>query len=48
MNSSPIRSSTPNSTQHFTEFMLKSGTLKTPPQSWKDLWFENVHGKPGN
>lgn len=40
--------STPNSTQRFTEFMLKSGTLKTQPQSWKDLWFENIHGKPGN
>ncbi len=40
--------STPNSTQRFTEFMVKSGTMKTQPQSWKDLWFENVHAKSGN
>ncbi len=40
--------STPKSTQHFTEFMVKSGTLKNQPQSWKDVWFENVWTKPGN
>lgn len=40
--------STPNSTLRFTEFMVRSGTLKSQPQSWQDLWFENVHGKPGN
>lgn len=40
--------STPTSTQHFTDFMVKSGTLKNQPQSWKDVWFENVWTKPGS
>jgi NitT/TauT family transport system substrate-binding protein len=38
---------TPNSTKAFMDFMYKSGTIKTAPQSWKDVWFDNVWALPG-
>jgi len=40
--------STPNTTQLFTDFMHKSGTLKNRPTSWKDVWFENNWAKEGS
>lgn len=30
------------------EFMNKVGTVKVKPAKWTDLFFENVHGKPGS
>jgi NitT/TauT family transport system substrate-binding protein len=30
------------------EFMYKIGTIKTKPASWKDLFFPEVHGLPGD
>lgn len=33
--------STPNTTQLFTDFMFKAGMLKNKPNSWKDFWFDN-------
>ena len=30
------------------EFMYKIGTIKVKPESWKDLFFPNVHSQPGN
>jgi NitT/TauT family transport system substrate-binding protein len=30
------------------EFMYKIGTIKVKPESWKDLFFPNVHGQPGS
>jgi sulfonate transport system substrate-binding protein len=40
--------STPNTTEMFTDFMYKSGTLRNKPNSWKDIWFENTWDKPGS
>jgi hypothetical protein len=40
--------STPNTTKLFTDFICKSGSLKTLPGSWKDLWFENSWEKAGS
>lgn len=40
--------SVPNTTESFTEFMVKSGTLKNKPASWKDIWFENTWDKGGS
>jgi NitT/TauT family transport system substrate-binding protein len=40
--------STPNTTKLFTDFMVKSGTLKNQPASWKDIWFENNWDKKGS
>jgi NitT/TauT family transport system substrate-binding protein len=30
------------------EFMHRIGSLKNMPESWKDLFFENVHDRPGS
>ena len=38
----------PNSTKTFMDFMHKSGTLRKTPDSWKDVWFENVWGMNGS
>jgi len=40
--------STPRRTAAFAEFMHRLGQMKNEPASWKDLFFENVHGKPGS
>jgi NitT/TauT family transport system substrate-binding protein len=39
---------TPLNTVKFSDFMYKTGTIKTKPNSWKDLFFPNVHGKQGS
>jgi NitT/TauT family transport system substrate-binding protein len=39
---------TPLNTAKFSDFMFKTGTIKTRPNSWKDLFFSNVHGKQGS
>ncbi|MEI6205429.1 MAG: ABC transporter substrate-binding protein [Desulfuromonadales bacterium] len=39
---------TPLNISKFSDFMYKTGTVKTRPASWKDLFFPNVHGKPGS
>jgi NitT/TauT family transport system substrate-binding protein len=30
------------------EFMHKTGAIKVKPESWKDLYFDNVHALPGS
>ena len=30
------------------QFMHKIGSMKTLPESWKDLFWENVHDRPGS
>jgi NitT/TauT family transport system substrate-binding protein len=40
--------STPNTTLLFTDFMHRSGTLKSRPTSWKEIWFENNWEKRGS
>lgn len=39
---------TPLNVAKFSDFMFKTGTIKTRPSSWKDLFFSNVHGKQGS
>jgi NitT/TauT family transport system substrate-binding protein len=39
---------TPKSIMKTAEFMVKVGTIKDKPSSWKDLFFPNVHGMPGS
>jgi NitT/TauT family transport system substrate-binding protein len=34
--------------QKFATFMARVGTLKTTPASWKDFFFAEAHGLPGN
>jgi len=43
-----VFTTTPQSTQKFAEFMAKTGAIKTKPESWKDLYFPNVHALPGS
>lgn len=39
---------TPKSIGKYTDFMVRVGTLKTRPASWKDLFFANAHALPGS
>jgi NitT/TauT family transport system substrate-binding protein len=39
---------TPHNVSKFSDFMYKTGTIKTKPNSWKDLFFSNVHDKQGS
>jgi NitT/TauT family transport system substrate-binding protein len=32
----------------YAQFMNQVGTLKTRPESWKDLFFPDVHDQPGS
>jgi NitT/TauT family transport system substrate-binding protein len=43
-----VFTTTPQSTQKFAEFMAKTGAIKAKPDSWKDLYFPNVHALPGS
>ena len=39
---------TPDHVTAFADFMLKLGLTKTRPESWKDLFFPEVHDQPGS
>ena len=39
---------TPEQTLPIAQFMMKTGTLKTKADSWKDLYFPEVHNLPGS
>ena len=39
---------TPENVMKYAEFMHSAGTLKMRPSSWQDLFFEEIHGVPGN
>jgi NitT/TauT family transport system substrate-binding protein len=39
---------TPKNVVKFVEFKNEIGTLKAKPATWKDMFFENVHGLPGS
>ena len=41
-------SSTPRGIKEHADFMYKLGTLKHQPNSWKDLFWENVHDHDGS
>ena len=39
---------TPENVMKYAEFMHDTGTLKTRPASWKDLFFPDIHAGPGS
>jgi NitT/TauT family transport system substrate-binding protein len=39
---------TPENVMKYAEFMHRTGTLKTLPASWRDLFFDEIHGVPGS
>ncbi|PYS20869.1 MAG: nitrate ABC transporter substrate-binding protein, partial [Acidobacteria bacterium] len=39
---------TPENVMKYAEFMHDSGTIKTRPASWKDLFFPDIHAVPGS
>jgi len=43
-----VYTTTPQNVTRYVEFMLKTGAVKVKPDSWKDLFFPNVHGLPGS
>lgn len=41
-------SATPSKVMIWAEHMMKTGAMQNKAASWKDFFFENVHGKPGS
>src|SRR5438105_5055984 len=39
---------TPTGTLKFADFMVRIGSLKNKPASWKDYFFEEIHSLPGS
>ena len=39
---------TPENVMKYANFMADIGTLNNRPASWKDLFFDEIHGAPGN
>lgn len=39
---------TPVNVMQLANFMVSVGTIKTRPESWKDLFFPNIHSLPGS
>jgi NitT/TauT family transport system substrate-binding protein len=42
-----VFTTTPQNVMKYVEFMLKTGAIKTRPDSWKELFFPNAHNPPG-
>jgi NitT/TauT family transport system substrate-binding protein len=43
-----VYTTTPQNVMKYVDFMLKTGAIKTKPDSWRDLFFPNAHGLPGS
>jgi len=43
-----VFTTTPQNVMKYVDFMLKTGTIKTKPDSWKELFFPDVHALPGS
>ena len=43
-----VFTTTPQNIMKYADFMAKTGAIKVKPESWKDLFFPNVHGVPGS
>ncbi|HZQ60265.1 MAG TPA: ABC transporter substrate-binding protein [Casimicrobiaceae bacterium] len=43
-----VITTTPQNIMKYVNFMLKTGTIKAKPDSWKDLFFPNVHNLQGS
>ena len=39
---------TPENTMKYADFLYKSGTIKQRPNSWKELFFSEIHDLPGS
>ncbi len=39
---------TPKNTTKYSDFLYEVGAIKTKPDSWKDMFFDNVHKLPGS
>jgi NitT/TauT family transport system substrate-binding protein len=39
---------TPHNVMKYVDFMVKIGSIKVKPDSWKDLFFPNLHNQPGS
>ena len=43
-----IFTTTPQNVMKYVDFMYKVGSIKVKADSWKDLFFPNIHGAPGS
>ena len=43
-----VFTTTPQNVMKYVDFMLKTGAIKTKPDSWKDLFFPNIHSVAGS
>jgi NitT/TauT family transport system substrate-binding protein len=43
-----VYTTTPQNVMKYVNFMYKVGSIRARPDSWKDLFFQNVHGLPGS
>jgi NitT/TauT family transport system substrate-binding protein len=43
-----VFTTTPQNVMKYVDFMLKTGSIKVRPDSWKDLFFPNVHALSGS
>ena len=43
-----VYTTTPQNVMKYVSFMLKTGSIKTKPESWKDLFFPNAQSLPGS
>ncbi len=43
-----VFTTTPQNVMKYVDFMLKTGLIKVKPDSWKDLFFPNVHALSGS
>ena len=43
-----VYTTTPQNMMKYVDFMHKIGAIKVKPESWKDLFFPNVHRLPGS
>jgi NitT/TauT family transport system substrate-binding protein len=43
-----VYTTTPQNVMKYVDFMNKIGSIKAKPDSWKDLFFPNIHNAPGS
>jgi NitT/TauT family transport system substrate-binding protein len=43
-----VYTTTPQNVMKYVDFMARTGSIKVKPDSWKDLFFPNIHGAAGS
>ena len=43
-----VYTTAPQNVMKYVDFMFKIGAIKTRPESWKDLFFPEIHALPGS